>query len=47
MKRFDFLPYHKLALHKYKQLGIKYQLVKVKAPTIQLINKAKQLVFGK
>jgi pyruvate formate lyase activating enzyme len=47
MKRFDFLPYHKLALHKYKELGIKYQLANVKEPTTQSINYAKELVFGK
>lgn len=47
MERFEILPYHNLAIDKYKELKIKYPLTKVKAPTKKQINDAMNYIINK
>ena len=43
IQRVEILPYHTLGVYKYKELGIKYQLEKTKAPTASSISLAKSI----
>jgi pyruvate formate lyase activating enzyme len=47
LKKFELLPYHRLAIEKYRLLKIKNKIINVKEPTKQMIIKAKQLIAGK
>ena len=44
LERIEILPYHRLALEKYKKLGIEYRLNEVQEPTKEQIEKAKRLL---
>lgn len=39
-ERVEFLPYHRLGMHKWKHLGLKYQLAKTRPATAKDIEKA-------
>ncbi|MBQ7583950.1 MAG: pyruvate formate lyase 1-activating protein, partial [Lachnospiraceae bacterium] len=45
VKRVDVLPYHTLGVHKWRELGIPYQLEDVDPPTTERLQHAK-LVLG-
>jgi pyruvate formate lyase activating enzyme len=47
LKKFELLPYHHLAIEKYKQLKIKNKIINVKEPTKQMIVTAKRLIVDK
>ena len=47
MERFEILPYHNLAIDKYKELKIKYPLTRVKTPTKKQINNAMNYIISK
>jgi pyruvate formate lyase activating enzyme len=42
---FELLPYHKLGISKYTQLGFKYKLTKTSAPTTRQLAKAKSYII--
>jgi pyruvate formate lyase activating enzyme len=44
LDKFEILPYHRLALSKYRQLNIVYHLLQIKEPTKQMIDKVKKLI---
>jgi pyruvate formate lyase activating enzyme len=44
MTRFELLPYHKLAIKKYRELGIPYKIAKVIPPTKAQVAKAKSII---
>lgn len=43
VERFEILPYHTLALHKYEKLGIDYPLKGVREPSKEEVERAKRL----
>jgi pyruvate formate lyase activating enzyme len=47
LKKFELLPYHRLAITKYKDLKIKNQIANIHEPTKAMVQKAKQLIAGK
>lgn len=44
MKRFELLPYHNMAIPKYKELNIKYLLSHIKSPTKKQIKNAMEYI---
>jgi len=44
IEKIELLPYHRLAMDKYKKLGICYQLEDIKEPTKEQIEKAKEIL---
>ena len=42
--RFEVLPYHRLAIHKYEELGIDYPLSDVPEPTKEMAAKAEEIL---
>jgi len=44
VKNIELLPYHRLAIEKYKKLGIEYKLKDTLEPTKEMITKAKKLL---
>lgn len=44
IKKVEILPYHTLGIYKYKELGLKYKLSKVKPPTRKNIENAKKIL---
>lgn len=44
VKKIELLPYHKLALNKYQELGIEYKLKDIDEPTTEQIFKAKKIL---
>lgn len=44
VKKIELLPYHRLAIDKYKKLGIEYKLKDTLEPTREMITKAKKLL---
>lgn len=44
IERLEILPYHTLGVYKYKQLGMKYKLAKVKPPAKENIEKARNIL---
>ena len=44
VQKIELLPYHRLAVHKYTQLGIKYRLSDVEDPTKEQIKIAKKIL---
>lgn len=44
VQKIELLPYHRLAVHKYKQLGIEYRLNDVEEPTKEQIHLAKKIL---
>jgi len=44
VEKIEVLPYHKLAIEKYKNLGIEYQLQDILEPTKEQIKKAKEIL---
>ncbi len=44
IKKIEILPYHTLGVYKYKELGLKYKLSKVKPPTKENIENAKKIL---
>jgi len=47
MEQFEFLPYHNLAIDKYKKLKIKYPLNATKLPTKKQITAAMNYILNK
>ncbi len=47
MERFEILPYHRLAIDKYRKLKIKYPLTKVKEPSKKQISNAMKYIINK
>ena len=45
IERIEILPYHQLAESKYNQMGIKYPLKKLKAPSSDLIESRRQILL--
>jgi pyruvate formate lyase activating enzyme len=46
IERVEILPYHTLGVYKYKQLGMKYKLSKVKPPTKENIENTRKILSG-
>ena len=46
MERFEILPYHRLAIEKYKKLKIKYALARIKVPTKKQIDNAMKYIIN-
>ncbi len=44
VQKIEVLPYHKLAIEKYKKLGLEYRLPDVQEPTDEQIEKAKKIL---
>ena len=44
MERFELLPYHNMAIPKYKELKIKYPLMRINPPTQKQIQKAVEYI---
>ncbi len=44
VEKLEILPYHTLGVYKYKELGMKYKLSKVKPPTKENIENAKKIL---
>ncbi|MBQ1868418.1 pyruvate formate-lyase-activating protein [Selenomonas sp.] len=44
VQRFEVLPYHRLAVHKYEELGIDYPLVDVPEPTKEMAARAEEIL---
>ncbi len=44
IEKLEILPYHTLGVYKYKELGIKYKLSKVKPPTQESIKNAQKIL---
>ena len=44
IERVEILPYHTLGVYKYKELGLKYKLSKVKPPTKENIENARKIL---
>lgn len=44
VQKIELLPYHTLALEKYKNLGIKYRLEGIEEPTVEDFDKAKKIL---
>lgn len=44
VRKIELLPYHNLAISKYKKLGIEYPLKDIKIPNKEEINKAKKIL---
>jgi pyruvate formate lyase activating enzyme len=44
VQRFEVLPYHRLAIHKYEELGIDYPLPDVPEPTKEAVAKAEAIL---
>ena len=47
VKKIEVLPYHRLALEKYKKLGLEYKLKDILEPTKEQINLAQEILNGK
>lgn len=45
VKKTEVLPYHTLAVHKYKELGIPYRLEGIKEPDENTVSRAKRLLI--
>lgn len=45
IKKIEILPYHRLALDKYKKLGIKYKLDNIKEPSKESIDLAEKILL--
>jgi pyruvate formate lyase activating enzyme len=46
LKNFELLPYHRLAIDKYKALNIHSLTTQIKEPTKQMMAKAKGIIIG-
>ena len=44
VKRVEVLPYHRLAIHKYEELGIKYRLNDIEEPTKEQVKSAENIL---
>ncbi len=44
VEKFEILPYHSFGVYKYKELNLPYQLLDIKEPTEEEINRAKQIL---
>lgn len=44
IEKLEILPYHTLGVYKYKELGVKYKLSKVKPPTQELIENTRKIL---
>jgi pyruvate formate lyase activating enzyme len=47
IERFEFLPYHKLGVQKYKKLNLKYRISKINEPSAKSLEIARRNAFGK
>ena len=44
VQRLEILPYHRMAMHKYEDLGIAYQIPDIPEPSKETVAKAQQIL---